>query len=459
MDLALDDEVSVGVHRQLARPPHQPHAPARQRPGERQLGQPLGQRHHRRQVHRRRTAHEHVHRQRLSLANRRRVVDADAPVDLVVQANLGVGRVLVARQLDPVHAQVGRHGSGPLGILRVDLGQRDERAAVHRPALQLRQLGQAGLAGHHRAAAHPPGQHRQRRERDAGITKRPLPERARIDLQLHHPANPLQRVPEDEARPVHGPEQVADHGEAAALHPGEVHRRPAGAEHPAVDGGRLQLGVHLLLDAHQVPVAGQILHAFPQRGVRHRGWRYISESHATMRTGQLRGAQPGERAKLVLAGAGDPFLQRGPQTREALAVDGEGDHAERGVGGGRLQHRLDRAGMAIGAQQALQPVGVRRQRLHLAGLEREQVVLAPRGRSAAVAGHVEQDLGGGLGAVVLRRVGNHHRHPLGKTAPQQQIAPGHLQPDGSGGFGGHGSRGRRGVRLHVGDWKHLVQPV
>ena len=45
-----------------------------------------------------------------------------------------------------------------------------------------------------------------------------------------------------------------------------------------MDGGRLQLGVHLLLDAHQVPVAGQILHAFPQRGVRHRGWRYISES-------------------------------------------------------------------------------------------------------------------------------------------------------------------------------------
>ena len=42
-------------------------------------------------------------------------MNADAPMDLVVHANL-VGRVLVTVQLNPIHTKVGLHDSGVVRI-------------------------------------------------------------------------------------------------------------------------------------------------------------------------------------------------------------------------------------------------------------------------------------------------------------------------------------------------------
>ena len=113
-----DDEIGLGGHGQASpsgatiatrRPP--------ERPGERQLGQALGQRHHGGDGHGGRAADEDVDPQRLAATDRRRVVDADPAVDLVVQPDLAVRLVLVAGELDPVHPQVGagqaRAGRGP----------------------------------------------------------------------------------------------------------------------------------------------------------------------------------------------------------------------------------------------------------------------------------------------------------------------------------------------------------
>ena len=82
------------------------------------------------------------------------VMDADAAMDLVVQTDLPVRLVLVAGQLHAIHAEVGVPPAGPVRVLGVDLRQRDEGAAVARPALQLRQLAHRRLVGEDRPAAH-----------------------------------------------------------------------------------------------------------------------------------------------------------------------------------------------------------------------------------------------------------------------------------------------------------------
>ncbi len=61
-------------------------------------------------------------------------------LDLVVQADFAVGCVLVAGKLDAVHAEVGMSPAGLGDVFRVDLRQRDERAAIEWPAHLLRQL-------------------------------------------------------------------------------------------------------------------------------------------------------------------------------------------------------------------------------------------------------------------------------------------------------------------------------
>ena len=78
-------------------------------------GKPFGQRHDRGDRQGGRAADEDVHPQRLAPTDRRRVVHADAAVDLVVQPDLAVRLVLVAGELDPVHPQVRPRQAGPVG--------------------------------------------------------------------------------------------------------------------------------------------------------------------------------------------------------------------------------------------------------------------------------------------------------------------------------------------------------
>ena len=152
-----DHEIGLGGHRQAAARAATIRDPtAAECPGEGQLGQPFGQRHHGGDRQRRRAADEDVHPQRLAPANRRRVVDADPSMDLVVQPDLAVRLVLVPRELDPVHPQVRLRQAGPVGVLGVDLRQRDERPAVLRPGLELRQLVERRLMVQDRPASHPP---------------------------------------------------------------------------------------------------------------------------------------------------------------------------------------------------------------------------------------------------------------------------------------------------------------
>ena len=144
--------------------------PAAQGTGERQLGQALGQGHDRGDRQGGRAADEDVDPQRLAATDRRGVVHADAAVDLVVQPDLAVRLVLVARELNPVHPQVRPRQAGPVGVLGVDLRQRDERPAVHRPALDLRQLVDRDLVRQDRPGPHAPGQQPPERARHAAVS-------------------------------------------------------------------------------------------------------------------------------------------------------------------------------------------------------------------------------------------------------------------------------------------------
>jgi len=59
-------------------------------------------------------------------------MDTDAAVNLVVQADFAVGLILVAGQLHAIHAEIGVAPAGTVGVLGIDLRQRDEGAAVAR---------------------------------------------------------------------------------------------------------------------------------------------------------------------------------------------------------------------------------------------------------------------------------------------------------------------------------------
>ena len=114
IDRATDDEIGLGRHGEATVGRDHGDTPASQGPGECQLGQALGQGHDRGDRQGGRAADEDVDPQRLTPADRRRVVHADPAMDLVMQPDLVVRLILVARELDPVHPQV-RRVSGPGG--------------------------------------------------------------------------------------------------------------------------------------------------------------------------------------------------------------------------------------------------------------------------------------------------------------------------------------------------------
>src|SRR5262249_13463972 len=82
------------------------------------------------------------------------MVDADAPVDLVMKSDMSIRNVLIPRKLQAIHAEVGMPPSRPIGIFRVDLGEGDERAAVRGPRNEPRQLADGGFVSQNGAAGH-----------------------------------------------------------------------------------------------------------------------------------------------------------------------------------------------------------------------------------------------------------------------------------------------------------------
>src|SRR5262249_23617629 len=90
------------------------------------LGQPLRQRHDGSQRQGRPASKETADAERPTATEGGRMMDTDAAVDLVVQADLASRFVFVAGKLDAIHTEVGVTPAGLVGVLRVDLRQRDE---------------------------------------------------------------------------------------------------------------------------------------------------------------------------------------------------------------------------------------------------------------------------------------------------------------------------------------------
>ena len=74
-------------------------------------------------------------------------------------------------------------------------------------------------------------------------------------------ADRLERVAEEEAGPLQGSEQVADHREAAALDAREEEGRAPGAIDAPLDLGHLEIRVDQGVDAHEVLMAFQVANA------------------------------------------------------------------------------------------------------------------------------------------------------------------------------------------------------
>ena len=241
----MTKSASAGIGRPPSGGDH-PDPPAAQGPGEGQLGQPLGQRHHGGDGQRRRAADEDVDPERLAPPDRRRVVDADPPVDLVVQADLAVRLVLVPRELDPVHPQVRLRQAGPVGVLGVDLRQGDERPAVVGPATGAGAAGRASsgapgsardgpVCGSRCRAVHGTSRYRQGRARAAGgLTFSST--RWRTASRVSRKRKRVRSIV---------PNRLPTIGKAVPLTRAEEERRPAGLVDPALDGGGLQVGVDL----------------------------------------------------------------------------------------------------------------------------------------------------------------------------------------------------------------------
>ena len=129
-----------------------------QTPGKNELGQTLGQRHNSRKRMRGRSPDKNTHAQRLSPPERIGMVNPNIAADLVVQTNFFVLYVLITRKLDAIHAQIRIHNTRPVGVLSINLGQKNKWTAIVGPALNLRKLINSRTLFEHRARAHLFGQ-------------------------------------------------------------------------------------------------------------------------------------------------------------------------------------------------------------------------------------------------------------------------------------------------------------
>lgn len=267
--LAGDDEVGVGAD-DMAVAPAVSEPAAAEESGEGHLAESLRQRHDGRHGMGGRTSHEDADLQGLPLRVGLGLVHPDAAVQLVMKARLPVGQVLVAAELDAVHAEVGAQYAGPFGVFGVHLREGHEGPAVLRPVDDLRQLGEAHLLEE--------GGLSDRVAEGQGLCGCPGgPEvaeggaqgRHRVVLEADDLPDLLQPVPEEEPAPLQRAEEVGGGTEAASLDPFEEQRRAACGMHAQVDGGHLQPGVDLLTDANKLSHSLQVEQGFLQGTVCH----------------------------------------------------------------------------------------------------------------------------------------------------------------------------------------------
>ena len=136
--------------------------------------------------------------------NRRRVMHADAAMDLIVQPDLPIGRVLAARNLHAVHAQVGIQQARLVGMLGVNFRQRDERPAVARPTDNLRELVDRGLMPKDRTPPALSRQHGEQASRNVPVLPGIFPKRRGIDLQFHQMPDSVRRHRETKTASARG---------------------------------------------------------------------------------------------------------------------------------------------------------------------------------------------------------------------------------------------------------------
>ena len=278
-DRAHDAEVRVRVDVEPRALRH-PDAASVQRARERDLRQPLWQRHHRRDRHRRRTADEHAHGEAFTARDRGGVMHAEAAMNLVVQAHLAVLDVVVAGELDAVHAEVGVTESLLLRVLGVHLRQRDERTAVVGPGRDLRQVGERDLVREDRAATNGTRQEVHRDARQSHRAPHIRDERTRVNPRADQRAHAVERIAKDEAHALHRAEQVRREREPGAAHVLEEQRRTAEGEHASLDLRGLEERVDLFRHAAQVPSAVQVVDARAEGFVAHGG--VIVSPHPTI---------------------------------------------------------------------------------------------------------------------------------------------------------------------------------
>ena len=123
---ADNDKIGIG-RQQCAVLAGQADAPLREYAAKGDFGQMLGEGHHRSQAHRGRAADGNGHAQWFARLEGCLVMNADATVDLVMQAAL-LWAVVISAKLDAVHAEVGMSPTGFVGMLGHDLGQGDKGA-------------------------------------------------------------------------------------------------------------------------------------------------------------------------------------------------------------------------------------------------------------------------------------------------------------------------------------------
>jgi hypothetical protein len=137
----------------------------------------------------------------------------------------------------------------------VDLRQSYEGTAVHRPAFELWELIDSGLAIEHRARAAGGKTHTEQcfdRSRDPTWVFEQI---CGVFFELNKGANGSQCVSEDKTGAVESSEQIADHREAAASDVFEQNRRTATFTDATVDFGGFKVRANLAFHPQQLPCA------------------------------------------------------------------------------------------------------------------------------------------------------------------------------------------------------------
>src|SRR6202451_21329 len=191
-------------------------------------------------------------------------------MNLVMQADFPIRQIPAPGQLDAVHAQVGAREAGPIGVFGVDLGQRDEGAAVPGPACLLRQLVDGRRVIEDRSAADRLGPHPPQGFWQTAIAPGPFPGVGRIVFESAEPADGVQRVAEQELRSLFGAEEIADHRKRAAFDAGIEDGRSASLVDAALDFGRFQVRIDLALDADELSRPREVVEALAKVSIGHR---------------------------------------------------------------------------------------------------------------------------------------------------------------------------------------------